>query len=300
MGFFRRFAEGLGHSTRVAGLEEAAGSWGWTPAGDEPFDSDLTALIHGVLRAQHGAFRDMGGVKDLEVAHTLYHDAYRATVDGRAVTVANAWSPVEAVVAGGRRVEGSAVVGIELSTALMIAGVEPRSRHNGIPGPEIPTGNSSFDAIYRVVGAGRLAEGVVTPEMQQRIAARDDWTFIAHETTFVSVCREPFAAPDEVSQRVRDVLAIVMALPTGVAPAKVDHSVDDLLVRIASIDNIEQAVAFLQQLSDADRQRLAASPSPLAKFADVRTPDEAIARMMSLPELERVQVLAMFEKADRP
>jgi hypothetical protein len=180
----------------------------------------------------------------------------------------------------------------------MIAGIEPRGRHNGIPGPEIPTGNSSFDATYRVIGAGPLAEGIVTAEMQQRIAAREDWAFIAYDSTFVSICREPFGTPDEVSQRVRDVIAIVMALPAGVAPAQVDHSVDDLLVRIARIDDLDQALAFLQQLSDADRQRLAASPSPLAKFADVRTPDEAMARLMSLPDMERLQVLTMFEKAD--
>ena len=67
---------------------------------------------------------------------------------------------------------------------------------------------------------------------------------------------------------------------------------------IAHIDTVEQALAFLQQLSDADRQRLAASPTPLAKFADVRSPDEAIARMMALPEMERLQLLAMFQKAN--
>ena len=114
--------------------------------------------------------------------------------------------------------------------------------------------------------------------MQQRISTRDDWTFIAEDTTFISVCREPFATADEVSQRISDVLAIVAALPTSVAPAQVDHSADDLLARIAHIDTFEQALVFLQQLSDADRQRLAASPTPLAKFADVRTPDDAIAR----------------------
>jgi hypothetical protein len=142
------------------------------------------------------------------------------------------------------------------------------------------------------------AEGVVTQEMQQRISARDDWSFIAEETTFISVCRDPFATADEVSQRVSDVLAIVAALPASVAPAQVDHSADDLLARIAHIDTVEQALAFLQQLSDADRQRLAASPTPLAKFADVRSPDEAIARMMALPETERLQLLAMFQKAE--
>jgi hypothetical protein len=57
------------------------------------------------------------------------------------------------------------------------------------------------------------------------------------------------------------------------------------------------AIAFLQQLSDAERQRLAASPMPLAKFADVRTPDEAVAPLMPLPEMERLPALPMFEKA---
>ena len=296
MGFFRRFAEGLGHSTPVAGIAEAAASWGWE-AVDEPFHGGTTDLIKGAVRTLHGAFRTMQPTDD-RAPRLLYHDAYRGTRGGRTVTVANAWIPIEAVVAGGEHVEGAAVTAVELSTLLMIAGIEPRLRHQGIPGPEVPTGNPSFDSAYRVVGMARLAEGVVTPEMQQRISARDDWTFIAEDTTVISVCREPFATADEVSQRISDVLAIVAALPASVAPAQVDHSADDLLARIAHIDTIEQALAFLQQLSDADRQRLAASPTPLAKFADVRSPDEAIARMMALPEIERLQLLAMFQKAN--
>jgi hypothetical protein len=212
--------------------------------------------------------------------------------------VANAWIAIEAVVAGGRRLQGAALAAVELTTVLMIAGIEPRLRHHGIPGPEIPTGHASFDSAYRVVGMPGRAEGVVTEEMQQRISARNDWSFIAEETTLISVCREPFATADEVSQRISDVLAIVAALPASVAPAQVDHSADDLLARIANIDTVEQALVFLQQLSDADRQRLAASPTPLAKFADVRSPDEAIARMMALPETERLQLIAMFQKAD--
>lgn len=296
MGFFRRFAEGLGHSTPVAGIAEASASWGWE-AVDEPFVGGTTDLIKGAVRTLHGAFRTMRPT-DAHAPQMLYHDAYRGTRDGRTVTVANAWIAIEAVVAGGEHVEGAAVTAVELSTLLMIAGIEPRLRHQGIPGPEVPTGNPSFDSAYRVVGMARLAEGVVTPEIQQRISARDDWTFIAEDTTFISVCREPFATADEVSQRISDVLAIVAALPASVAPAQVDHSADDLLARIAHIDTVEQALAFLQQLSDADRQRLAASPTPLAKFADVRSPDEAIARMMALPEMERLQLLAMFQKAD--
>jgi hypothetical protein len=180
-------------------------------------------------------------------------------------------------------------------TLLTIGGIEPRLRHQGVPGPEVPTDNS----IPHTASSGcPTAEGIVTPEMQERISARDDWTFIAHETTFISICRKPFATADEVSQRVSDVLAVVAALPTSVAPAQVDHSADDLLARIAQIDTLEQALAFLQQLSDGDRQRLAASPTPLAKFADVRNPDEAVARLMALPAVERLQLLALFQKAD--
>jgi hypothetical protein len=280
MGFFRRFAEGLGHSTPVAGIAEAASAWGWE-AVDEPFEGGTTDRIKGVVRTLHGVFRTTSSDGDLAPARMHYHDAYRATREGRAVTIANAWVAIDAVVAGGRHVEGAAVTAVELSTLLMIAGIEPRLRHQGIPGPEVPTGNASFDSAYRVVGMARLAEGVVTSEMQQRISARDDWTFIAEDTTFISVCREPFATADEVSQRISDVLAIVAALPASVAPAQVDHSADDLLARIAHIDTVEQALAFLQQLSDAD----------------VRSPDEAIARLMALPEIERLQLLAMFQKA---
>jgi hypothetical protein len=50
-------------------------------------------------------------------------------------------------------------------------------------------------------------------------------------------------------------------------------------IRIARIDSVDDTLAFLQQLSAADRQRLAASPTRLARFADVRTPDEAMARL---------------------
>jgi len=296
MRFFRRFAEGLGQSTPVAGIAQAASSWGWE-AVDEPFDGGTTDLIKGVVRTLHGVFRT-SQADGRPTARMHYHDAYRGTRDGRAVTIANAWVAVEAVVAGGRHVEGASITAVELSTLLMIGGIEPRLRHQGIPGPEVPTGNASFDSAYRVVGSAPRAEGVVTPEMQQLISARDDWTFIAEDTTLISICREPFATADEVSQRTSDVLAVVAALPASVAPARVDHSADDLLARIAHIDTLEQALAFLEQLSDADRQRLAASPTPLAKFADVRSPDEAIARLMALPEMERLQLLAMFQKAD--
>ena len=161
MAFFRRFAEGLGHSSRVAGLAEAAPTWGWEPVDGDPFESGLTDMVHDVARTLHGVPRSTSlgaGSSSAELGMTMFHDVYRGTVDGRAVTVANAWIDVEAVVAGGRHIEGNAIVAVELSTLLPIVGIEPRGRHKGIPGPEVSTGNASFDAAYRVVGIGSLAE----------------------------------------------------------------------------------------------------------------------------------------------
>jgi hypothetical protein len=108
--------------------------------------------------------------------------------------------------------------------------------------------------------------------------------------------REAFEAGDELIDRVHEVIGVVTAFPASVAPAQVDHSVDDLLVRIGELDSVEDAIAFLGTLTPEDRQRLAQSPTPLAKFADVRTPDEITARFMELDVNSRLQVLAMFEK----
>ena len=300
MAFFERFAEGLGHSSGVAGLAEAARTWGWEPVEGDPFASGLTQMVHDVARTLQGAPRTTSigaGSHSAQLGRTMFYDVYRGTVDGRAVTVANAWIDVAAVVAGAKRIVGNAVVAVELSTILPIVGIEPRGRHEGIPGPEVSTGNGSFDAAYRVVGIGGIANGLVTPEMQQQIAARADWAFAVDEMILASICGEPFATAEQVSQRASEVLGIIAAIPASIAPPQADHSVDDLLARIARIDDVDDAIAFLQQLSDADRQRLAASPTPLAKFADVRTPDEAVARLMSLTDMERLQVLSMFQKA---
>ena len=57
MGFFRRFAEGLGHSSGVAGLAEAAPTWGWEPVEGDPFESGLTDMVHDVARTLHGVLR---------------------------------------------------------------------------------------------------------------------------------------------------------------------------------------------------------------------------------------------------
>ena len=154
MGFFRRFAEGLGHSTPVAGIAEAAASWGWE-AVDDPFHGGTTDLIKGAVRTLHGAFRTMRPTDD-HAPRMLCHDAYRGTRDGRTVTVAERvasrsrrWSPA----ANTSRAPPSPR--LELSTVLMIAGIEPRLRHQGIPGPEVPTGTRP--SIPHTASSGWLA-----------------------------------------------------------------------------------------------------------------------------------------------
>src|SRR5256885_7097490 len=84
MAFFRRFAEGLGHSSGVAGLAEAAPTWGWEPVDGDPFESGLTDMVHDVARTLHGVLRSTSlgaGSHSAELGRTMFHDAYWGTVD---------------------------------------------------------------------------------------------------------------------------------------------------------------------------------------------------------------------------
>ena len=65
--------------------------------------------------------------------------------------------------------------------------------------------------------------------------------------------------------------------------------------RIERISTVEEALAFLQQLSDGDHQRLAQSNTPLAAFSDVRTPDEAMERLQTLDVADRMKLFGMFQ-----
>jgi hypothetical protein len=90
----------------------------------------------------------------------------------------------------------------------------------------------------------------------------------------------------------------VHALPSSIVPTEIDRSVDDLAARIDKISTVEEALTFLQELSPDDRQRLAQSDTPLAAFADVTTPEEAMARLDSLDVPQRMKLLAMFQRLD--
>jgi hypothetical protein len=87
-------------------------------------------------------------------------------------------------------------------------------------------------------------------------------------------------------------------IPDAVLPSQVDHSPDDLTARISRLNGVEDALALLQDLTPADREQLARSNTPLAVFADVQTPEEALARFGSLDLQKRMQLLAMFRRVD--
>jgi hypothetical protein len=87
--------------------------------------------------------------------------------------------------------------------------------------------------------------------------------------------------------------ALLPAFVTSLTTAA-DHSQDDLVDRISRLTSVEDALAFLQGLTPGERERLAQSDTPLAAFAGVRTPEEAMARFQSLDERQRMQLITMF------
>ena len=116
-------------------------------------------------------------------------------------------------------------------------------------------------------------------------------------TALVCLTQGSFTTADDVVRRARDVLDLVAAIPATVVPDHVDRSVDDLAARISRIESIGDAITFLQGLTDDDRERLARSDTPLAAFADVRTPEDATARFQALPPAQQMQLMALFMRA---
>ena len=159
-----------------------------------------------------------------------------------------------------------------------------------------PTGDPAFDerlAVAALPDAGQQMQ-VLTPDLRQLIMARDDWVFRAARYLLGCVGKGPFGSVNEVTQRIGEVLAIVAAIPASVLPDHVDHSEDDLIARIGQQTSIEDAMAMLQQLTPEERDRLARSDTPLAALADVRTPQEAMARFKTMDPQRKMQLIAMF------
>jgi hypothetical protein len=280
-------------------LAEQAAAQGWQPVAGPPFHHHAVDGIHDITRAMYGAPRQ-ADTTQRTVGDTTFGDALRVSTGGRTVIVANAHTYIDpALFQAGHFHPDVAVCAVELATIVPPAIVQPyRIPQIRLLG-RTETGNRAFDDQFRVnaTDAGFIRQ-VLTRGVQQRIMMRDDWVFWLGEYLFACVAKGKFRSLDEMSSRVTEVLDIVTAIPGPVMPSQVDHSADDLVARIGRLDDVDDAIAFLQGLTPDERERLARSDTPLAAFADVRTPEEALARFGALPEAQRMQVLAMFNRVD--
>ena len=283
----------------IPGLADQAAAGGWQPVTGRPFGQDAVNGIHDITRAMYGDSR-LGASEPRAVGETTFSDAFRTRIDGRTVIVANANTFIDpGLFQAGRFSPDVAVCAVELATMVPTTIVQPdRIQQISLWG-KTETGNPAFDDSFRVsTGGTGFAREILTPDVQQRIMMREDWVFWLGEHLFACVAKGTFRSIDEVRSRVSEVLGIVTAIPGTVMPSQVDYSADDLAARISRIEGVEDAIVFLQGLTPDERGRLARSDTPLAAFADVRTPEEAMARFGSLPEAQRMQLLAMFARVD--
>jgi len=115
----------------------------------------------------------------------------------------------------------------------------------------LPTGNAGFDERF-VVSAqptpGTSPAAVLTPEVQQRMLAHDDWVFWGERYLLGCISPGVFRSAADVGQRIGEVLGVVAALPASAVPGPVDHTGDELAARIAGLTSIEDAMVLLQQM----------------------------------------------------
>lgn len=280
----------------VPGLNQMALQQGWFPLpANKPFDGRIEDQVHRAARVMAGASRNYREYATVQTG-TFYSDAYGGSVDGRNVMVANAATGL------GGRMHGTGVCVVELTTVLPVVCIQSR-RFYPIAAPmrETPVGNRAFDDRFAVYGAQMGDVGpaqVLTPEVQQRIMAHDDWVFTCESYLLGCLSVPRYQTVDEVGQRIGEVLGIVGAIPASVAPATMDHSQDNLAARISQLNGLEDAMAFLQGLSPAEREQLARSNTPLSVMADVTTPQQAMSRFQSLDQARKLQLIAMFQRVE--
>jgi len=303
MPLFRRRHDESAPAAPVAPVVEesqfasAAIGRGWQPAGPSEFDSDMLTAMSETTHVFAGHGPRLMGVSATYVSHP--HDIFRADRDGRKVIVANAVTNVQPGLPGTHGLRWVSVCSVEIPGFISLACVQPRALRPSISHiPEHPTGDAAFDERYLVLMTPSLPEVEVTPVMRRLISAREDWIFRVYLYHFTAFGKGSFESVDEMAQRIDDVLAVVAELPSSLVPTRVDHSQDDLIVRINKLESVDDALAFFQQLTPAERESLAKSDTPLAGFADVKTPEEAIALFQSLDPAKQFQILSMFERAD--
>jgi hypothetical protein len=282
----------------VPGLAEAAAAQGWGVASDPPFDRDLTDMLYELACDMYGVPRGALG-QDLgrNWRGIGFRDAFQFSDAGRTVTVANARAGLAYAVRWVTNPDMQiAVCAVELPALLAPRRVQSRRYPPLLHWPDAATGNTPFDERY---ATSRPAPGAawLTPEVQQLLLTHDDWVLLAVGTVLVCVTQGSFTSTDDVLRRVRHVRDLVAAIPSSIVPDHLDRSVDDLAARISRIESVDDAITFLQGLTDADRERLARSDTPLAGFADVRTAEDAMTRFQALPQAQQMQLMALFMRA---
>jgi hypothetical protein len=283
----------------VPGLAEAVAAQGWHPAPAKPFGGRLQDPVHEITRALYGAARGTVYGNQITVGSTIFRDAFSGSIDGRSYLVANAWTYLEPKLFGNEPHLGDvAVCATELPTITPILLAQPRQFQLMRRIRGTPTGNPEFDDRYLVVRLPAAGPEVLTPELQQRIMGHDDWVFWGEDYLLACVSKGAFRTVEDVTRRVGEVMGIIGAIPASVMPTHVDHSQDDLMAQISRLDTIEDGLAFLQRLTREQREQLARSDTPLAAFAWVQTPEEAMARLQQLDNAARMRLIAMFMRAE--
>ena len=245
-----------------------------------------------------GIAAPLKGVRRL--GETVFQDAFRTSVDGRTVIVSNAYTNLQSEINVKNQSvfwAGASVCAAEMPTLLPYASVRPRSA-DALPGTARPTGDRAFDERFLVAGTpqgvGPDVGPLLTSQVRQLMMIRDDWFFQFERYMLGCIGKGALQSIDEVRERMSQVLAIVAAIPASVVPDHVDHAEDDVIARIDKLTSLEDAMALLQQLTPADRERLAKSDTPLSAFADVKTPQEAMARFKDLDQGRKMQLMATF------
>jgi hypothetical protein len=268
---------------------------GWEPVSGRPFDGHLDAVIATINAVRHGAGPGIIDQQALRVGVTEFRDVHRTAIDGRGVTVANAWTNIEPQVRfADEHWRVVSVVAVELPTVLRLLGVRPRAlppvdRHLA----SVPTDDPAFDERYVVTGTPDCGE-LVTAAVRAQIAARDDWYLVFEHYLMAAVGAGALRTPEDVETLTGQALGVVAALPASEVPTAIDHTGDDIIARGMRVTTMQEGLEFLQSLTPEERTTLAQSDSPLASLADAHTPQEAMALFRGLDQAAKMQLMAQF------
>jgi len=195
MGLFkRRAAPPSTGSAEIPGLAEYAATRGWHSLTDPVLSPRLADLVHRTSWILYDRRYATTTYETTSLQHqTVYRDAYGGPVDDRGVVVANAWTnvgPQQLVKL--LKMMGVGVCAVEVSSISPFMLIQPASLPAAGRYPTTPTLNPDFDNRFAVALSPTVDVSVLTPELQRRIAAHDDWAFVADENWLACAGRGAF------------------------------------------------------------------------------------------------------------